>query len=71
MKKDKITIKINLEEVLDESNKLNNSMREIYEVWARSEPVTPANPTEIYQQHLIEQMRDIAADCLGREMDLH
>jgi hypothetical protein len=47
-----------------EEEVLRAAMRDIYEVWAGSEGFIPETAPEAYQQQLIEQMRDIAAEYL-------
>lgn len=61
VKKGEEFIKVDLK-LMDEEEKieeLQQAMREIYEVWAGSEGVIPVTTSEVYQETLIKEMRDI------------
>lgn len=57
-----------------ERAKFGSAIREIYEVWAGSDAVEPLTVIDAYQQHLIEEMRDIALSIINlkpRESNEH
>lgn len=52
--------------IADERDRLRETLREVYEIWAGMEGFEPQTAPEAYQKRIIEQMRDAVARGLGR-----